>query len=77
MKTISVVLFALLLLPGCQTLLRVQGQVAKQAANGINAVCDNTDEKFRRNFLNEVNLLAAPNSATFYCEGDGAQLVTK
>jgi uncharacterized protein YceK len=67
MMKILLMVMALLMLSGCQTLLRLQGQAATQAANGITAYCENTDEAFRASFRAEVNAKAAPNSASITC----------
>ena len=62
-----IAVLSLMVLPGCSTLLELQGQGAKQAANGIKAYCKNTDENFRLSFRAEVNKLAAPHSAQINC----------
>lgn len=51
----------------CAQLLKLQGQGAEKAAQGIEEYCKNTDAAFRTKFRAEVNAKAAPNHAEITC----------
>ncbi len=67
MRALAVLFSILFFTVGCAQLLKLQGQAAEKAAQGITEYCKNTDEAFRAKFRAEVNAKAFPNSAQITC----------
>lgn len=66
-RFLVVICLAGIALIGCAQLLKLQGQAEEKTVQGIEAICENTDEEFRAKFIAGVNEKAAPNSIQVNC----------